>query len=429
MKRSTTGLTLTALLIGPLLTGPAAAQGTPRTDPVKGNPNLTGEVTFMTNKGDVYKAYLPVFQKLYPKVKVTLLAVGAADLRTKVTTAASANQVPADVMQVEAPNMEFLVRRFPTLLADLTPWAKKYQGGFPAAYWREGSVNGKVYGLPLDNSVVALYYRTDMFKKAGVNPATIKTWDDYIVAGKKVQAANPGVKMLSVNAFGDEELTRFLVQQATGGYYFNANGDIALNSPGAQRAMTTLKRMWDEKLILNVQNVDTVVGGLKSNKIATFPLPAFWGQLLTVIAPEQKGLWGTVPLPGFGKRQSADFGTSYLTVAQGSRNKEAAWALAEWAATVGGQRRDAAVNTINAYLPGVGSLKLKNPYFATPNYLSPFVLGAGSLPYLRFTSDAQAARDAVTAAQGAILNGAPIPATLDKAARDLANQTGRSIAK
>ena len=44
--------------------------------------------------------------------------------------------------------------------------------------------------MPWDSGPVVLYYRRDMFEKAGVDPASIETWDDFVEAGKKVVAAN-----------------------------------------------------------------------------------------------------------------------------------------------------------------------------------------------------------------------------------------------
>ncbi|GGK38843.1 hypothetical protein GCM10008955_35800 [Deinococcus malanensis] len=420
MKHVVLALPLTLLL------SVAAAQ---TTDPIKGNPNLTGEITYMTNKGDVMKDWLPAFQKLYPKVKVTLIPVAASDLRQKVTTSASGNQMPADVMQIEGVDLEFIARRFPTLLMDLTSKAKKYQRGFSQAHWQGGTVNNKVYGLALDNSTAAMFYRTDLFKKAGINPSKIKTWDDYIAAGVKLQAMNPDIKITSTNVFSDDLMLRALMQQANGGYYFNKDGDITINSPGSQRALAKLKEMWDKKLILQAQAIPEVVGAWKAGRSATIIAPAFMASLLQVIVPEQKGLWGVMPLPGFGKPQPADFGTTYATIAQASKSKDAAWAFTEWLATVGGQRRGFNPGALNAYLPGSDKLNLRNSYFATPNYAAAFQSGQSKLPYLRYTSDANAARQAVMTAQGAVLNGASLTDALNKAARDVANQTGRDIAK
>ncbi len=145
MIRSLRPLTTLALSTALLLS--AAAQ---TTDPVRGSTAVKGDITFLTNKSDVVKGMIPAFEKLYPNVKVTLVPVGAADLLSKVTTLAAAGQMPADVIQVEGYNVEFLARRFPNLFQDLTSWTSKYQASFSKAQIQEGTVGGKRYGLPIE---------------------------------------------------------------------------------------------------------------------------------------------------------------------------------------------------------------------------------------------------------------------------------------
>jgi raffinose/stachyose/melibiose transport system substrate-binding protein len=51
------------------------------------------------------------------------------------------------------------------------------------------TVNGKIYGVPMHTSQVGFFYNKDLFAKAGVDAATIKTWDDLLAAVKKLQDA------------------------------------------------------------------------------------------------------------------------------------------------------------------------------------------------------------------------------------------------
>ena len=53
--------------------------------------------------------------------------------------------------------------------------AQHAEGGL-AAY----SVDGKLYGLPMYASNVALYYNKNLAEKAGIDPTQIKTWDDFL---------------------------------------------------------------------------------------------------------------------------------------------------------------------------------------------------------------------------------------------------------
>ena len=45
---------------------------------------------------------------------------------------------------------------------------------------------GKSYAVPLFHATTSLFYRKDLFKEAGVDPASIKTWDDLVEAARKL---------------------------------------------------------------------------------------------------------------------------------------------------------------------------------------------------------------------------------------------------
>jgi len=51
------------------------------------------------------------------------------------------------------------------------------------------AVNGRYYGAPMLTSQVVFFYNKDLFAKAGVDAAGIRTWDHLLDAVKKLQAA------------------------------------------------------------------------------------------------------------------------------------------------------------------------------------------------------------------------------------------------
>ncbi len=71
---------------------------------------------------------------------------------------------------------------------------RRHQKQFPDFKRTELEVGDAAYAMPWD-SVRPWFYRRDFYKNAGIDPASIKTWDDFIAAGKKISAANPGVVM------------------------------------------------------------------------------------------------------------------------------------------------------------------------------------------------------------------------------------------
>ncbi len=70
-------------------------------------------------------------------------------------------------------------------LADLTPLIEKDRDKFVEARLALYSKNGKLYGLDTHVGTTVMFYNMDIMKKAGVDPASIKTWEDYRRAGKK----------------------------------------------------------------------------------------------------------------------------------------------------------------------------------------------------------------------------------------------------
>ena len=67
------------------------------------------------------------------------------------------------------------------------------EGGFKDTFYPAGIQNftyqGKTYGLPNDVGPIVFWYNKELVGKAGVDPTKIKTWDDFIDAVKKCQAA------------------------------------------------------------------------------------------------------------------------------------------------------------------------------------------------------------------------------------------------
>src|SRR5919197_231891 len=74
------------------------------------------------------------------------------------------------------------------LLTDLTNYTEKWGR---ASDWYQsnlagGVYKGKMYGIWFGTDVRGIWYWKDLLNKAGVNPASLKTWDGYIAAAKEL---------------------------------------------------------------------------------------------------------------------------------------------------------------------------------------------------------------------------------------------------
>ncbi len=408
------------------------AQNAPQTDPIKGNAKINGEVTLFNWAESNYKNVIPDFNKLYPNVKIKQVLAGYGDVYPRITASLAGNVPLADIVMIESERLELYGTRFPDAFTDLSAWGGKYQRNFDRSKWIQSVVKEKLIAMPTDAAPVGMWYRADMLEKAGVAANKIKTWNDYLEAGKKVVAANPGVKMFGIDSTGTETLLRTLIQQQ-GSFYIDNDGKIAVNSAKMVRALTFLKTAWDAGILANVQGTDGLIGAIKGNRIAGVNLPVWMIGVFKVFTPEQKGKWGVAQIPALtaGGGQSAYIGGSSLAIPSNSQNKEAAWAFVEWYSTYGSKNVLEKSGNWPSFIPSLSApvLNGSDAFFATPKVFEPFKKTAFLGRPLRYSSDYDKALAVVVAAQSSVLNGGQsVQAALDKAANDLKNSTGREIA-
>jgi len=75
--------------------------------------------------------------------------------------------------------------------------------GIPANFMAAGTVDGKVYGVPVGANTIALYYNKKILAAAKINPASITSWNALTSALQKVKKAGYGG--ITLSAVGTEE--------------------------------------------------------------------------------------------------------------------------------------------------------------------------------------------------------------------------------
>ena len=111
------------------------------------------------------------------------------------------------------------------------------------------TVNGKLYGLPNDAAPIVLWYNKQLCQKAGVDPAKIQSWDDFIDTVKKCQAAG----ITPIAAGGKDEwplhfytallMMRVLGKDGMQAAYEDKNGGFA--NPDVVKAFQLFKELAD----------------------------------------------------------------------------------------------------------------------------------------------------------------------------------------
>lgn len=183
--------------------------------------------------------------------------------------------------------------------------------------------DGKYYAVPIDIGPCGLMYRTDIFEEYGINVADIKTWDDYIEAGKKILAASNGkVKMTGFNFNGasSQDFIKMLFAQQ-GGSYYNEDGTVHLTSDEMIRATEKLKEMTDAGIMMDFPDEwNDRITALNANQICTLPYAVWYGIVMKDSVAEQAGKWSVAPMPSFdGESGNVSLGGSVLAISENTK--------------------------------------------------------------------------------------------------------------
>lgn len=397
---------------------------------------LSGEVTVWS--WDTAAAALDrlgkSFTKEHPDVKVNVVDVGYDNAADKLSVGLKSGSGLPDLVTVETQQMQSYIGQFPEGFAEMTDVAKDLKSDMDPSKWAASSdPQGKLFNLPWDAGTCGMFYRTDLFDEAGVDAESIETWDDLIKAGTKIKKAT-GAKLLVSDVSGSVSLVPMLMQQQGAGYY-DADGNITLDSPEALAALDIVKRLNDAGLIDNEKGWDALVRANKEGEVATEPSGVWWAGTLTGEMPELSGKVKAMPLPAVepGGGRTANNGGSGLSIPAQAKNPDAAWAFAKYALA----DADNQVSMMKeeglfpAYLPA-----LEDPYFAAdqeyfggqPLYTM-FSEQTAEIPAVTYTEDHAKATEAMKGVvPGVVLEDVDPEEALAEAAEQLASTTGRKQA-
>lgn len=272
------------------------------------------------------------FMEKYPKAKVKVEYV-TSDYN-KIIPPLTAGKGAPDVIQIQQRDFPNFLERFPNQFVDLTKVLGSKESEFVEVAMNLTKKGGHIYAVPWDLGPVAVYYRKDFFEKAGVDPKSITTWDKFIEAGKKIQSANAGVKMLALGLSSDDiaDMYRMLMNEL-GAQYYDKDGKIQFETKENIEAIKMYKRLVDEGLVMDAPTWDDRIRAFVNNKVATIVYPVWYAGTIKTQAPNQKGLWGLMPMPAFeeGGPNQAHSGGSVLAISTQSKNQKLAWKFIKFA--------------------------------------------------------------------------------------------------
>ncbi|UBV43682.1 sugar ABC transporter substrate-binding protein [Deinococcus taeanensis] len=403
--------------------------------------SLSGTVTVWSwdAAAKALESTVPSFNKKYPNVKVNVVDLGNQNVYDRGLAGCAAGGVDMpDVYSIENNEAEVFWARFPDCFVDLnTKGADKLIRNFPAFKWTELTANGKRFAMPWDSGPVVMFYRRDLYQQAGVNPTAIKTWDDFIAAGKKMNAKFGGKVKLGVIANGqDDEWFRMLANQNGCFYFDNDAANVTVNKPGCVDALNTVKKLLAAQVVAT-GDWGGQITSFKAGRTASAMFGAWYEGTIRTNAPDQKGKWGVYQMPASraGGVRASNLGGSALAIPSASKNQAAAYAFLENAlATSNGQ---VTMLKSQGLVPSLLSAT-KDPYvnqgqayWGNQKIWKTILDTLGDVPQARGTQYFQDARQVMIVVQADFVKGKYKTAkeALDDAARKISSATGLPVAK
>lgn len=120
------------------------------------------------------------------KIDIDYRVLPYADTRKQILTA-MAGRTPVDLISVDQIWLgEFAEGKFLSDLSNLTKSWNRSSEWFKTN-WDGGIYNGKVYGIWAWTDVRSMWYWKDLLNQSGVSPDSLRTWNGYIEAAKKIE--------------------------------------------------------------------------------------------------------------------------------------------------------------------------------------------------------------------------------------------------
>jgi cellobiose transport system substrate-binding protein len=278
-------------------------------------------------------ALLAKVSKQFPNVELKAEKIGG-DFKAKFKTALAAGSGGPDIVTINNDWVsEFMLNKdkFANLLEVGSDDALKSL--YLDWKWRQTMTPDGSFqiGLPMDTGPTAMYYRTDLFEKAGLqaDPAqvagNITSWESYLEAGKKLTASISGGKKVYMIDNISNLFTQVMSQSDK--LFFDEKDNFI----GDQ---AHVKRAWDIATQFHQAGLSAkVVGGtpewnaaLNNNDIASFVGAVWWGPVLEDGAPDTAGKWRVARAPGGDGNQ----GGSSIAITKQSKHPKEAFEVIKW---------------------------------------------------------------------------------------------------
>lgn len=238
------------------------------------------------------------YQADHPDVKFEFEEMGTDQIYKKLSTSLATGNGIADIIAIEGDVLPGYADKFPEGFLDVSDVINT--DDFLASKISEVTYKDKIHAFPWDAGPVGLFYRTDYFAQAGVNPEDIQTWDDLIEAGKKIEATcktpnGDPVKMIPVDP--KKSSLYSIIRGEFGIGVFDEDGNPQVDSEKSIAAMEMAAKIYDSGVVLNYNGWDEYEQTVVNESVACIPEAVWMIGTIKDKGPQTEGKWAVIDLP------------------------------------------------------------------------------------------------------------------------------------
>lgn len=248
------------------------------------------------------------------------------DMHTKLLVSLQAGTGAPDIVDIE-------IAKYPNFLkgniqlAPLNDVIDPVREKFVTSRLDIYSKDGKNYGLPFHVGAMVIYYNMEILKAAGVDPYKIKTWDDYMVAGKQVKEKT-GKPMTTLEVTEQWSFWPLIAQQ--GSDFLDKDGNVILDNDTNVKTLQMLKDMLNSGIAIaapgGFHHAEEYYGFMNDSGAASLWMPMWYMNRFTDYMPDLKGKILILPMPSWtaGGARSAGMGGTGTSVTLQARDQKLA---------------------------------------------------------------------------------------------------------
>lgn len=277
------------------------------------------------------------WNKAHPdrQINLNITTYPYADMHNKLQMALQSGTGAPDLCDVEISKFaQFMLGDPSQSFESLNDVVEPYKDSLVQSRLDIYSKDGKIYGCPTHVGATVMFYNTEILDEAGVDYKTIKTWDDYRAAGKKVVDAT-GKMMGVAETSAMWTLSALLAQQKSD--YTTPDGEPNVNTPEAIRAVTLIQDMLKDGIIEvcpgGQPDTEEGYGYINQGSVASFAMPMWFMSRFTSYMPDLKGKFAIAPIPVLeeGMPRSVGLGGTGTVITKTAKDPQLAKEWLAWA--------------------------------------------------------------------------------------------------